>query len=117
MKWLLPRLPRLSLQHPKRLVMLDTTDKAIHFSTGEADVAIRLGNGRYTALYSAFLFREHIFPVASPHLLSCIEMPRTPVELLRYSLLTRDGCAISPSLPQDSRWYWGFRSLAFFSGC
>ncbi|MDP0941337.1 LysR substrate-binding domain-containing protein, partial [Klebsiella quasipneumoniae] len=40
LKWLLPRLPRLSRLHPELLVSLDTTDKIIHFSHGQADVAI-----------------------------------------------------------------------------
>ena len=96
LKWLLPRLPSLSRQHPEILLTLDTTDKAIHFSDAEADVAIRLGNGNYPALYSEFLFREQIFPVASPELLSRFGTPGTPAELLRYPLLTRDGADLVP---------------------
>ena len=96
LKWLLPRLPDLSQQHPEILVTLDTTDKAISFSSTDADVAIRLGNGHYPGLYSEFLFREFIFPVASPALLSRFGMPRTPSELLRYPLLIRDGADLVP---------------------
>lgn len=96
LKWLLPRLPGLSQQHPDILVTLETTDVAIHFSAGEADVAIRLGNGNYPALYSDFMFREQIFPVASPDLLQRFGIPRTPAELLRYPLLTRDGVDLVP---------------------
>lgn len=96
LKWLLPRLPGLAQRHPEILVSLDSSDKAINFSSAEADVAIRFGNGNYPALYSEFLFREQIFPVASPDLLSRFGMPRTPVELLRYPLLTRDGADLVP---------------------
>src|SRR5476651_1544595 len=96
LKWLLPRLPSLSQRHPEILVTLDSSDKTIHFSSGEADVAIRLGNGNYPALYSEFLFREQIFPVASPDLLKRFGMPRTPAELLRYPLLIRDGADLVP---------------------
>jgi len=96
LKWLLPRLPSLSQRHPEILVTLDSSDKTIHFSSGEADVAIRLGNGNYPALYSEFLFREQIFPVASPDLLKRFGMPRTPAELLRYPLLMRDGADLVP---------------------
>lgn len=96
LKWLLPRLPSLAQQHPEILVTLDTTDKAITFSSDEADVAIRLGNGHYPALYSEFLFREQIFPVASPDLLNRFGTPRTPAELLRYPLLTRAGADLVP---------------------
>lgn len=96
LKWLLPRLPGLSQQHPEILVTLDTTDKAINFSSAEADVAIRLGSGNYPGLYSEFMFREQIFPVASPDLLNRFAVPRTPAELLRYPLLTRAGADIVP---------------------
>lgn len=96
LKWLLPRLPGLAQQHPEILITLDTTDKAIKFSSGEADVAIRLGNGNYPGLYSEFMFREQVFPVASPDLLNRFGPPQQPVELLRYPLLTRDGADLVP---------------------
>lgn len=96
LKWLLPRLPSLAQQHPEILVTLDSSDKAINFSSAEADVAIRFGNGNYPALYSEFLFREQIFPVASPELLKRFGMPHAPAELLRYPLLTRDGADLVP---------------------
>jgi LysR family glycine cleavage system transcriptional activator len=96
LKWLLPRLPSLSKRHPEILVTLESTDKAINFSSAEADIAIRLGHGNYPGLYSEFLFREHIFPVASPDLLNRFGIPRKPAELLRYPLLTRDGADLVP---------------------
>lgn len=96
LKWLLPRLPSLAQRHPEILVTLDSSDKIIKFSSAEADVAIRLGNGNYPALYSEFLFREQIFPVASPDLLKRFGRPHTPAELLRYPLLMRDGADLVP---------------------
>jgi len=90
-KWLLPRLPRLSRQHPELLVSLDTTDKIIHFAHGQADVAIRLGKGNYPGLHSEFLFGEQVFPVASPELLRRMGTPQSPADLLHFPLLTRDG--------------------------
>jgi LysR family glycine cleavage system transcriptional activator len=96
LKWLLPRLPNLAQQHPEILVTLDSTDQAITFSSADPDVAIRLGSGDYPALYSEFLFREHIFPVASPELLKRFGAPHEPAELLRYPLLTRAGADLVP---------------------
>jgi LysR family glycine cleavage system transcriptional activator len=66
LKWLLPRLPDLAQDHPELLVTLETTDAAIRFMPGEPDVAIRFGTGPYPSLFSEFLFREQVFPVASP---------------------------------------------------
>ncbi|MFF7709064.1 LysR substrate-binding domain-containing protein [Pseudomonas sp. NPDC007930] len=102
LKWLLPRLPTLAAQHPDLLVTLDPSDKVIHFTRDDPEVAIRLGTGHYPSLYSEFLFRETIFPVASPALLERFGHPRTPAELLRYPLLTRDG---SDLVPKWERWF------------
>ncbi len=96
LKWLLPRLPSLSQQHPQILITLETSDKAIKFSSADADVAIRLGNGNYPGLHSEFMLREQIFPVASPDLLKRFGAPHEPAELLRYPLLTRDGADLVP---------------------
>ncbi|CAG9246133.1 LysR family transcriptional regulator [Paraburkholderia unamae] len=96
LKWLLPRLPELSRKHPEILVTLETTDKAIHFSNSEPDVAIRLGNGHYPALHSDYLFREQVFPVASPEHLQRFGTPHDPPELLRHPLLTRTGADLVP---------------------
>jgi len=96
LKWLLPRLPHLSLQHPEILVTLETSDKSINFSSTESDVAIRFGNGNYPGLHAEFMFREHIFPVASPALLHRLGPPNTPAELLNYPLLTREGADLVP---------------------
>lgn len=96
LKWLLPRLPGLSQQHPEILITLETSDTAINFSSADSDVAIRLGNGHYPALHSEFMLREQIFPVASPDLLNRFGTPNEPAELLRYPLLTRDGADLVP---------------------
>ncbi len=93
---MLPRLPGLSQQHPEILITLETSDKAINFSSADSDVAIRLGNGHYPALHSEFMLREQIFPVASPDLLNRFGTPNEPAELLRYPLLTRDGADLVP---------------------
>ncbi|MFL7963953.1 transcriptional regulator GcvA [Pseudomonas kielensis] len=100
LKWLLPRLPDLAQSHPEILLTLDSTDSPINFSTTDPDVAIRLGSGHFPSLFSEFLFREQIFPVASPALLARFGTPQTAAELLRYPLLTRDGAALVPKWEQ-----------------
>lgn len=101
-KWLLPRLPNLTKQHPEILITLETTDRRIQFTKEDADIAIRLGNGNYPSLYTEYLFRESIFPVASPDLLQRFGIPQEPAELLRYPLLTRDG---SDLIPKWANWF------------
>ncbi|MEQ4451952.1 transcriptional regulator GcvA [Kosakonia sp. YIM B13605] len=96
LKWLLPRLPGLTRLHPEILVTLESTDQAINFASTDADVAIRFGHGNYPALHTEFMFREQLFPVASPALLQRFGTPDEPAELLRYPLLTRDGADLVP---------------------
>lgn len=96
LKWLLPRLPGLTRLHPEILVTLESTDDAITFSRQDSDVAIRFGHGNYPALHSEFMFREQLFPVASPALLQRFGTPQEPAELLRYPLLMRDGADLVP---------------------
>lgn len=91
LKWLLPRLPELTRLHPEILVTIESTDRAINFTNSDSDVAIRFGHGNYPALHTEFMFREQLFPVASPALLQRFGTPHEPAELLRYPLLTRDG--------------------------
>ena len=96
LKWLLPRLPDLARLHPEILVTLESTDSAINFASTDSDVAIRFGQGNYPALHTEFMFREQLFPVASPALLQRFGIPEEPAELLRYPLLTRDGADLVP---------------------
>lgn len=96
LKWLLPRLPDLARLHPEILVTLESTDSAINFASTDSDVAIRFGQGNYPALHTEFMFREQLFPVASPALLQRFGVPEEPAELLRYPLLTRNGADLVP---------------------
>lgn len=96
LKWLLPRLPELARLHPEILVSLESTDKAINFASADSDVAIRFGHGNYAALHTEFMFREQLFPVASPAFLASFGTPSGPAELLRFPLLTRDGADLVP---------------------
>lgn len=96
LKWLLPRLPGLARLHPEILVTIESTDSAINFTSADSEVAIRFGHGNYPALHSDFMFREQLFPVASPTLLKRFGIPGVPAELLRYPLLTREGADLVP---------------------
>jgi len=100
-RWLMHRLPDLETHHPEIQLWLETTDQPIGFAEGEADVAIRLGAGDYPGLHAEPLFRETIFPVASPDLIARLGLPDMPADLLRYPLLYRAGPDMVP------KWeYW-----------
>jgi LysR family glycine cleavage system transcriptional activator len=88
-KWLVPRLGRFETAHPEVDVWLTAGMELVDFASGEVDVAIRYGSGRYPALEVTRLMSETVVPVASPELLA--ERPINSVEDLIHHTLLHDG--------------------------
>lgn len=103
-KWLVPRLGRFNERHSEIEVWLSTSEEAVDFNRGEADVGIRLGYGGWPNLYSKLLLREYVFPVCSPYFLQSVKAPEQPADLLHYPLLRRYSSDITP------RWQDWFRA-------
>lgn len=82
--WLLPRLQRFQQEHPHIELKLDSTSRLADLQSGEADLAIRYGPGRYRGLVHARLFGESLFPVCTPALAREL---RQPEDLARVTLL------------------------------
>jgi len=68
-KWLMPRLGRFEAAHPEIEVWVNTGLELVDFASGEIDLAIRYGSGRYPGLEVTHLLSETVSPVASPALL------------------------------------------------
>jgi LysR family glycine cleavage system transcriptional activator len=88
-KWLVPRLGRFETAHPEVDVWLTAGMELVDFASGEVDVAIRYGSGRYAGLEVTRLMSETVIPVASPDLLS--QRPITALEDLTHHTLLHDG--------------------------
>jgi LysR family glycine cleavage system transcriptional activator len=88
-KWLVPRLGHFNQAHPDIEVWLSTAEELIDLTQGQADIAIRLGRGKWAGLHSTFLLREYVFPVCSPYFLEHMTPPEKPADLIRYPLLRR----------------------------
>ena len=86
-RWLVPRLPSFSERHPDIDVWISTSDDLVDFSTGDVDVAIRMGGGRYPGLHATLLFHENVYPVCSREFHDRWGAPETARDLLRYPLL------------------------------
>ena len=86
-KWLVPRLGRFRERHPQIDVRISATERLADFSRDDVDVAIRLGSGNYAGLRSDFLFREPLFPVCSPRLVTGSIPLREPADLRHHTLL------------------------------
>jgi LysR family glycine cleavage system transcriptional activator len=102
-KWLMPRLGQFEAAHPDVDVWLSAGMELVDFATGEVDVAIRYGAGRYPGLEVTKLMAETVIPVASPALLA--ERPLDTPEDLAHHVLLHDGSPdADESCPDWSMW-------------
>lgn len=63
--WLAPRLGAFQVRQPELAVRMSTDNRLVDFSTGEFDLAIRIGRGGWPGLCEHFLFRSHVSPICS----------------------------------------------------
>jgi LysR family transcriptional regulator, glycine cleavage system transcriptional activator len=90
-KWLAPRLGKLKARHPDLNVHLDVTDTYVDLSKGDADVAIRYGNGRYPLVLTERILDETVTPVCSPAYAQQVGGLSTVADLSKCVLLHEDG--------------------------
>jgi LysR family transcriptional regulator, glycine cleavage system transcriptional activator len=65
-RWLVPRLPRFLDQHPGIEVKLDAEPRLADLQSGEWDLAIREGDGRYDKTESRLLYELNVQPFCAP---------------------------------------------------
>ncbi len=102
-KWLVPRLGRFEAAHPEVDVWLSAGIELVDFSSGEVDIAIRYGSGRYPGLEVIRLMGETVIPVASPELLA--QRPLDSLDDLAGHTLLHDGSPdADDSCPDWTMW-------------
>jgi len=102
-KWLVPRLGRFEEQHPQVDVWLSAGIEVVDFASGEIDVAIRYGAGRYPGLEVIKLMSETVIPVASPAFLEANPLD-TPADLANHVLLHDGSPDADDSCPDWAMW-------------
>jgi LysR family glycine cleavage system transcriptional activator len=85
--WLVPRLARWRVEHPDIELELDPTLRLVDIARGEADVAIRYGNGSWQDVESHLALRERLSPVLSPALRKALPERPTHSDVLKLPLL------------------------------
>lgn len=70
MRWLAPRLPRLTAEHPELIVSFAARTQAFNFADEPFDAAIHFGLPDWPRANHDFLFREESVPVCSPQWLT-----------------------------------------------
>ena len=102
-KWLVPRLKRFEEAYPQIDVWLSADMDIVDFASGEVDLAVRYGAGRYAGLEIQRLLNESVVPVASPELLAANPL-NTPADLARHTLLHDGSPNADESCPDWSMW-------------
>jgi LysR family glycine cleavage system transcriptional activator len=103
-KWLVLRLHRFQAQYPAVDVRISTSDEIVDLTTGDFDLAIRYGTGRYPGLEVEFLLKNEVFPACSPRLLESGPPLRTPDDLRRHALIHDTAVDRDPLAPTWGMW-------------
>lgn len=86
-KWLVPRSHRFYERHPEIDLRISTSQEHINFARGDADLAIRHGEGIWPDLDAVCLMAENVFPVCSPALAEEPGGLKAPIDLRHHTLL------------------------------
>jgi LysR family glycine cleavage system transcriptional activator len=89
-KWLVHRLSRFAELHPTIDLRINASMQHIDFSQEEIDVAVRHSDGNEPGLHVTMLYKEELFPVCSPRLLSGKNALTQPGDLVHHTLLHLD---------------------------
>jgi LysR family glycine cleavage system transcriptional activator len=102
-KWLVPRLGLFEELHPQVDVWVSAGMELVDFNSGEVDLAIRYGTGRYPGLEVLRLMQETVIPVASPEMLE--RQPLNELSDLAAHILLHDGSPdADDSCPDWTMW-------------
>lgn len=85
--WLMPRLERFAALQPEIDLRVLAADQPVMPGTGEVDVAILFGSGKWDGLDARLLFNERVYPVCSPGYLAAHPELRQSADLLDQTLL------------------------------
>ncbi len=86
MRWLAPRLPRFTVEHPDLVVNFAARSDTFDFADEDFDAAIHFGLPTWPGAVHDFLFRESAIPVCAPAWLAANPLA-TPADLLGKPLL------------------------------
>lgn len=81
-RWLAPRLGAFQVSHPKIAVRVETTGRVVDLARGDADVAIRTGDGDWPGMEAVRLFSTGWTVVGPPEALATLPARPTPAHLL-----------------------------------
>lgn len=95
-KWLVLRLYRFQELHPEIDVRISASDNLVDLATGDFDMGIRYGTGRYPGLVVEKLMENEVFPACSPQLVTGGPPLKTPEDLRYHQLIYDQGVDRDP---------------------
>lgn len=102
-KWLAARLPDFEARYPQWQVRIDVQDALADFQSGEVDVALRYGAGKWAGLHARRWMPATMFAVCSPALLDKIPLD-TPADLRQHTLIHDETEALRGRPPGWADW-------------
>ena len=102
--WLVGRIGKFKARHPEIDVLLDANPMEDALESSATDALVRWGAGEFPGLATTLLFKEDVFPVCSPDIVSGETPLRIPEDLKRHTLLHLEWSAAYPSWPSWSDW-------------
>ena len=81
-RWLAPRLGAFQVSHPKIAVRVETTGRIVDLARGEADVAVRTGDGEWPGMEAVRLFSTGWTVVGTAEAMASLPAAATPADLL-----------------------------------
>jgi len=102
--WLVGRIGKFKALHPEIDVLLDANPIEDTLESRATDALIRWGAGDFPGLATTLLFKEDVFPVCSPDIVSGDNPLRTPEDLKGRTLLHLEWSPDYPSWPTWPGW-------------
>lgn len=102
-KWLAPRLGDFEARQPQWQVRMDVEDKLVDFKTGNIDMALRYGMGKYPGLHARKWMDAPVVAVCSPALLKKLPLSK-PADLRRHTLIHNTTAARRVRPPEWDDW-------------
>jgi LysR family glycine cleavage system transcriptional activator len=100
--WLVGRIGKFKTRHPDIDVLVDAAPR--EDTLGDADAMIRWGDGAFPGLATTRLFKESVFPVCAPQLVTANPPLRAPADLAHTTLLHLEWNPSFPTWPSWSDW-------------
>ena len=90
-RWLMPRFSRFSALHPEIEIAILSTGRLADMRAGEADIALRYGEGNWPGLCAEPVLRLSVFPLCSPDMRNRLQGLSHAEALARATLIRSQG--------------------------